>query len=144
MTTRAHRGGYVRETRSRLAAPFVRGDRPFVVVLLVVVALGLVTMAGPLQRRLEARDRRDLLAEQVSALEGANAGLAMRARDLQDPEQLELLAREELGFVRPGEVPFVVVEPPDDPLAVEAPPEPVPPPQPWYRRLWRALTGVFD
>jgi cell division protein FtsB len=143
----ARKGGRTRQTRKpdgRLRR-VVGGDRPYMagfVVLLVLV----VTMAlGPLQNFTAAADRvdslestRDQLRQQVDALED-------RRTQLSDPEELELIARSELGLVMPGEVPFVVVSPTDDVEQVR--PEP-PTPEPvadgaWYRRLGRSLQDLF-
>ena len=54
-----------------------------------------------LQARRDARD----LAVQIAALRNENAALRQRADALrQDPAALEAVARETLGFLRPGEI----------------------------------------
>ena len=120
------------------------GDRPFLLGLLVLLVLGVMVLSGPLRSYLDQRDRVDLLQRQLAVLEDANAELAQRATDLRDPAYRELLARERYGYVRPGEVPYVVVPPERDtseigePLTVDAPE-----PRPWYRTAWDGLTGLF-
>ncbi len=110
-------------------------------VLVVVMAL------GPLQRYTAAADRvqaldatREQLNHQVDILEERRATLS-------DPEELELIARTELGLVMPGEVPFIVVTP-EDTAAEQVRPEPVeaPPAEggPWYRRLGRAFGDLVS
>lgn len=132
---------YVASTSVRRA---MAGDRPFLLGMAVVLVLGVMVVSGPLRSYLDQRDRVDLLGRQLTVLEEANAGLAQRASDLRDPVHQELLARERYGFVRPGEVPYVVVPPErdtsdiSDSLAVE---ESVP--RPWYRAAWDSLTGLF-
>ena len=123
----------------------LRGDRLYVLALVAVVTAVGAMAVGPLQSYTAAADRvdamehtRDLLREEVDALEE-------RRDRLHDPEELELLARTELGLVKPGEIPFVVV----------APEEQLEPPrpdtsgsgdgeeEPWYRRLGRAVAELF-
>lgn len=120
------------------------GDRPFVLGFLVLLVLGVMVLSGPLRSYLDQRDRVDLLERQLVVLEDANAELSDRAADLRDPDHQELLARERYGYVRPGEVPYVVVPPERDtseigsPLTVDEPA-----PRPWYRAAWDGITGLF-
>jgi cell division protein FtsB len=120
------------------------GDRPFLLGFVVLIVLGVMVISGPLRSYLDQRDRVDLLERQLTVLEDANADLEQQASDLRDPEHQELLARERYGYVRPGEVPYVVVPPQrdtseiGDSLVVEEPA-----PRPWYRTAWDGLTGLF-
>ncbi len=120
------------------------GDRPFLVGLLVLLVLGVMVISGPLRSYLDQRDRVDLLERQFAVLDDANSDLSQRAADLRDPAFREILARERYGYVRPGEVPYVVVPPERDTseigemLTVEDPE-----PRPWYRSAWDGLTGLF-
>lgn len=123
------------------------GDRPYLAALVVLVVVVATMALGPLQNYTAAADRleeltstRDQLAEQVDQLED-------RREQLSDPEELELIARSELGLVKPGEVPFVVVSPDGDGRE-QVRPEPVRPEPaedgPWYRRLGRSLADLFS
>ena len=120
------------------------GDRPFLLGLLVLLVLGVMVLSGPLRSYLDQRDRVDLLERQLAVLDDANAELSQRATDLRDPEYREILARERYGYVRPGEVAYVVVPPERDTsdigemLTVEDPE-----PRPWFRAAWDGLTGLF-
>ena len=52
-----------------------------------------------------ARHDLDRLAQSVDALKGANADLRVEVRRLQqDPDALEVVARQQLGLIRPGEI----------------------------------------
>lgn len=123
------------------------GDRPYVAALVVLVVVVATMALGPLQNYTAAADRvdelgstRDQLAAQVDRLEDR------RAR-LQDPEELEQMARSHLGMVKPGEIPFVVVRPDgDDQEQVRPEPVEAEPAEdgPWYRRLGRSLSDLFD
>ncbi len=120
------------------------GDRPFLLGLAVLLVLGAMVISGPLRSYIDQRDRVDLLERQLAVLDEANTDLSQRAADLRDPEYQELLARERYGYIRPGEVPYVVVPPERDTsqigeqLVVDDPA-----PRPWYRAAWDGLTGVL-
>lgn len=125
-------------------ARVVRGDRPMVVALLASLLLAAVLVSGPLQSYLDGRDRVATLEAKAEALSGANAELEQRVEDLEDPVNIELLAREQQGFVRPGEVAYSLVPPEVDRPRITEPREPpAPEPDPWYARAWRALRGVL-
>ena len=132
---------FVASSRVRRA---LAGDRPFLLGLVVLLALGAMVLGGPLRSYLDQRDRVDLLERQLAVLQDANGELGQRADDLRDPAYRELLARERYGYVRPGEVPYVVVPPERDTseigesLAVEEAE-----PRPWYRAVWDGMTGLF-
>ena len=98
---------------ARLAAPpvlrrAVAGDRPYVVAFFVLLAVLTMMVVGPLQSYTAAAERvRDLEAARTD-LQTRVGELQVRQTRLQDPEELELLARQRLGLVKPGEIPYVV------------------------------------
>lgn len=95
-------------------------------MLAAAITVGLLIVAGPVELHLAARDRADTLEAQLAALEAENARLEQRRDDLDDPAVVELLAREQQGLVRPGEVPYVLTPPPvDRPRITEPVPAPV-------------------
>jgi cell division protein FtsB len=117
----------------------VSSTRRAAVLALVVCALAL-SVAVPLRNflgqrqelsRLEAEQRR--LAVQVDRL-GQD-----RAR-LSDPDEIAREARGRLGYVRPGEIPFVVQLPNDSSTA--RPVVDFTEGQPWFETLWRDVKGV--
>lgn len=117
----------------------IRGDRPLILALLGVLALGVVIVSAPLQSYLDGRDRVAHLSAQAEALDEANADLAQRIQDLERDATIELLAREQLGLVRPGEVAYALSPPEVDRPRITASREAVPPDErPWYTRLWDA------
>lgn len=114
-----------------------------VVALLAALVLGGVVLSGPVQSYLDARDRVAALEAKAEALDDANAELEQRVEDLNDPLNIELLAREQQGFVRPGEVAYSLAPPEVDRPRITEPREtPPPPPAPWYVRVWQAVRGV--
>jgi cell division protein FtsL len=113
--------------------------------LLVLVAL-VVTATGIFPfRQIVAEGRAVELAEQkLAALEAENRRLEAEVAALYTPEEVERLAREQLGLVRPGEIGYVVVIPPEA-ETIEPEPEPelieAEEGQPWWRDVWDFLTG---
>ena len=78
----------------------------FVTVVLVVD--GLVGDKG-LMDTMRARQQSAELEAKVQQLRDENRALLERARKLdKDPATIEMLAREELGLIRPGEVLFIL------------------------------------
>ena len=114
-----------------------RSQRPLLAALLVLAALVVAMTVGPAQRYTAAATRVDELRAQRAALTQEVDRLQERRTRLEDPEEVELLARSELGLVRPGEIPYVVV-PPTPPA--ESPP-PTTAPAPWWER---AVATVRD
>jgi cell division protein FtsB len=78
-------------------------------VLLLIVGAVLFAASYPLRAYLNERSKISILDDQVNALQRQNATLDHRIAQLKDPAYLEQLARECLGMIKPGEIPFVVV-----------------------------------
>ncbi len=120
-------------TRTRRRSP--------VWAMLLLVALA-VTLAGifPFRQILSQERAVSFTEQKLQVLEQENARLDTEIERLQSPIEIERLARERFGLVRPGEVGFVVDwQPPPEP-----PPEPeLPPPddRAWYQRMWDFLSG---
>lgn len=73
--------------------------------------------------RLEAR---------LQALKAENDQIQAQVKRLQDPAELELIARERLGLVKPGERAYLLV--PQETAKPQAPKKVEP--ATWYERLW--------
>ena len=132
------RGGCAR-LRAR-AGRAVRGDRPLMVALLGVLALAVVIVSSPMQSYLDGRDRVDHLEVKAAALDAENARLERRVDDLGRDTTIELLAREHLGLVRPGEVLYTLTPPEvDRPLITPPRTRDVEPTGPWYSQVWHEL-----
>jgi cell division protein FtsB len=88
-------------------------------VLLLLLALA-ATMSGILPfRQIIAQGRAVELSEsKLAALEAETERLSEAARFLETPDEVERIAREEFGYVRPGEVAYVVVTAPGSPPPV--------------------------
>lgn len=104
-----------------------------------------VTAAGIFPFRQIIADRRSVAVaqEKLLALREENSRLAAEVEALGTDAEVERLAREQFGLVRPGETAYVVVAPEGEESA-EPRPEPTlerPGEQPWWRDLWEFLTG---
>jgi cell division protein FtsB len=86
--------------------------------LVVLVILGILFVAV-LPTRTLLQQRRDTKAAtaELRDLRERNEALEERARRLRDPREIEQLAREQYGLVRPGEEPYVVLPAPPPPKA---------------------------
>lgn len=92
----------------------IRWDRVARVALLVVL-VGLVFLyLGPARSYLAARGQAAQKRSEVVSLEREHARLVAQVRALRRPDALELEARR-LGYVRPGERPYIVEDLPRGP-----------------------------
>jgi cell division protein FtsB len=78
------------------------------ILALVVTAL-LFYLVVPLRTYITQRDRLQQLERQTRILEQKNAQLQHEVTRYNDPAYVEQLARECLGMVKKGEIPFVIV-----------------------------------
>lgn len=121
-----------------------RGDRPLVVVLAGALVLAVVVLSGPAQSYLDGRGRVEALEAKAAALDEENEQLEQRAADLSDPLNIELLAREQQGFIRPGEVPYTLVPPEVDRPVITTPrDEAATASAAWYERAWDTVRDWF-
>ena len=74
-------------------------------VIMVLLSLFIVFRSG--YHFYQIRQQEALLLEEKERLSKEKAELAKKREDLQNDRQLEKKAREELGLVKPGEVPYV-------------------------------------
>ena len=111
------------------------------VVLLGALAL---TVSGILPfRQLVSQQRQiDNTQDQLAALERENDLLSEDIEMLGTDAEIERIAREQYGLVRPGEVAYVVVVPRETTVA-ETPPNPVvrSDERAWWQRVWDFVTG---
>jgi cell division protein FtsB len=107
-------------------------------ILGVVVMVLALALTVPLRQYLAQRGKvAQARARQAQARARVDALEAQKQR-LQDPAYVEQLARERLHFVRPGEVPYILLTPPPTPVpstSVAGGPG-VGGTGPWYSRLW--------
>lgn len=77
---------------------------------MVVIAL-LFVFGFPARSLLAQRHERARARAQLELLKDQNAKLERESKRLRDNAEIERIARERYGLVRPGETPYVVVPP---------------------------------
>jgi cell division protein FtsB len=124
-----------------------RGGKTLWSLVAIAALVGaVVTAAGIFPFRQLIAERRSVTQAQdtLLALRAENERLAAEVAVLETDEEVERLAREQFGLVRPGEVAFVVVAPAGEELVSRPEAEPTlldPGEKPWWRDLWNFLTG---
>jgi cell division protein FtsB len=111
-------------------------------ILAAVVCVLTLTIAGPVRTYFGQRTEMRQLKETEEQLRAQIAELEQQKVKLADPVYIAAQARERLGFVMPGDIPFEVQLPPGavapgGPGAVET--QTAPSGQPWYTSLWRTI-----
>jgi len=119
-----------------------KGRRGAVTAVLLLVGLAIV-LAGVFPfRQLIAQQRLvDNTQSKLDALVAENQGLQSQIDEMQTPEELERIAREQYGMVRPGETSYVVeLDGGPVPEPVTATVTPLDSRSP-LQKLWDFLTG---
>ena len=123
--------GKARATKPRPAKPRApkerrAGRRPSMrLALLLVVLVGLLfAFVYPTRTFLDQRSQTNKAREQLGVLEAENARLARESKRLSTDAEIERLAREQYGLVKPGETPWVILPAPSSTVA--PPPSTVP------------------
>jgi cell division protein FtsL len=102
---RAKREARVR--RLRIQRPSMR------LALILVVLVGLLfAFVYPTRTFLDQRDETNKARAQLEVLQAENARLARESKRLSTDAEIERLARQKYGLVRPGERPFVILPAP--------------------------------
>lgn len=125
-----------RKTEKKPTPRAHRAVWPLLVSIAVVGVLFLFVFPG----RTYLQQRRSLAAAQsrLGVLRSENKGLEDRAAKLQTDAEVERLAREQYGLVKPGEEAYAILPSP-------APPAPPPaekkaaPHRNWFERAWHAV-----
>lgn len=112
-------------------------------VLAIVICALAFTLAVPLRTYLSQRGEIKVQEQRQAELQQQVERLNQRKAALSDPAEVEAEARRRLRYVTPGETPYLVQLPEDNP---QAPPPGAPqPPGPgdtaWYQQLWASLGG---
>ncbi|HUO46486.1 MAG TPA: septum formation initiator family protein [Acidimicrobiia bacterium] len=111
---------------------------------MLLLGVGVVSAVIPFRQITEQRARVEAATAELASLQSENRLLEAEITALNTPQEVERLARERLGYVMPGEIPYVVVEPPADATTATVPDSllPLPPDDPWYRDVWKFFTGA--
>jgi cell division protein FtsB len=113
-------------------------------ILAAVVCVLTLTIAGPVRTYFAQRTEMNQLVATETALRRQIANLEQQKVKLADPAYVAAQARERLGFVKPGDIPY----------QVQLPPTAVAPAQPdspeatavnngtWYTSLWHTIADT--
>lgn len=113
-------------------------------ILAVVVCVLTLTIAGPVRTYFGQRTEMKQLKATEEQLRAQIADLEQQKAKLADPVFIAAQARERLGFVMPGEIPYQVQLPPGAvvPGAPDEEPTAVNRDQPWYTALWHTIADA--
>ncbi|SHL03679.1 Cell division protein FtsB [Pseudonocardia thermophila] len=131
--TRTRPGGVVAATTGFLG---ISSARRAAILAIVVCALAL-SVAVPLRNYVTLRQELAAVSQRQQDLAAEVARLTEERDRLADPAEIEALARTRLGYVRPGEVPYVVQlpTPPEEPAGNGEDRSA------WFAVLWREITA---
>jgi cell division protein FtsB len=113
-------------------------------VLAAVVCVLTLTIAGPVRTYFAQRTEMNQLAASEAALRRQIADLEQKKVKLGDPAYIAAQARERLGFVMPGDIPFQVQLPPEAAVAPQPGADAAKPARndPWYTSLWHTIADA--
>jgi len=112
-------------------------------LLILLVGAAFLTQVVPYRQIIESKQNVESAREELASLEAENSQLELDIEALNTDSEVEKLAREKLGYVRPGEKAFVVVDPPEseEESVTTVPSEPEPE-ETWVDRFWSFVTGA--
>ncbi|KAA0080517.1 septum formation initiator family protein [Mycolicibacterium sp. P9-64] len=113
-------------------------------ILAAVICVLTLTIAGPVRTYFAQRTEMQQLETMQAQLRSQIADLEQQKVKLADPVFIAAQARERLGFVMPGEIPYQVQLPatagPEAAPGTDA--APIPTGQPWYTSLWHTIADT--
>jgi cell division protein FtsB len=113
-----------------------------VTLLFLLLGAAFITQVVPYRQIIDSQRQVTAAQERLATIEEENAALQADAAALNTDEEIEKLAREKLGYVRPGETAYVVLDPPgskqsaaveEEMLTVDE--------RTWVDRIWDFLSG---
>jgi cell division protein FtsB len=113
-------------------------------ILAAVVCVLTLTIAGPVRTYFAQRTEMKQLAASEAALRQQISDLQQQKVKLADPAYIAAQARERLGFVKPGDIPYQVQLPPSAASPTEPGNQPIPAASndPWYTALWHTIADT--
>jgi cell division protein FtsB len=114
-----------------------------IITLLLLVAVALVfSNVFPFRQILAQQELVEQKEQTLAVLKEENARLAAAADYLRTDQGVEKIARQDFGYVRPGEVAYVVVAPAEEGEFVPRRREPIEElDRSWWQGIWDFLTG---
>lgn len=129
------------ERRSELKVGFTARRAAILAAMVCVLTL---TIAGPVRTYFAQRTEMKQQIEIEATLRQQIANLQQQKTSLADPAHIKTQARQRLGFVMPGEIPYQVQLPP----TADVPGQPgvqsvnSPSTDPWYTALWHTIADT--
>jgi cell division protein DivIC len=113
-------------------------------ILAALVCVLTLTIAGPVRTYFAQRTEMKQLAASEAALREQITDLESQKAKLGDPVYIAAQARERLGFVMPGDIPYQVQLPQGAAVTPDTGPEatPVHNTDPWYTSLWHTIADT--
>ncbi|MEE6179289.1 FtsB family cell division protein [Mycobacterium sp. 050134] len=113
-------------------------------VLAAVVCVLTLTIAGPVRTYFAQRTEMQQLSASEASLRRQISELEQKKSKLGDPAYIAAQARERLGFVMPGDIPFQVQLPPTAAVPSQPGSETGKPAknEPWYTALWHTVADA--
>jgi cell division protein FtsB len=112
------------------------------VLALIIAGMAVITAVIPFRQILEQQARVDGAAAELARINLENELLSGEVQALNTPEEIERLARENLGYVMPGETAYVVLEPEESLTPAAVPVTYEDDDVPWYLAIWNFFTGA--
>jgi cell division protein FtsL len=114
-----------------------------VTLLILLLGAAFLTQVVPYGQILDSNHQVASAETRLESLQSENARLQADIDALETDAEIEKLAREKLGYVRPGETAYVVLDPPGTPEEVEQESDPViVEEKTWADRVWEFLSGA--
>jgi cell division protein FtsB len=113
-------------------------------ILAAVVCVLTLTIAGPVRTYFAQRTEMKQLAASEAALRQQISDLQQQKSKLADPAYIAAQARERLGFVKPGDIPYQIQLPPSAAVPAEPGNQPTTAAtnDPWYTSLWHTIADT--
>ncbi len=122
---------------------FRRPGAALATLLFLVMGAAFLTQVVPYRQILDSSRQVSSARAELAALEEDNELLAADIAALETDEEVEKLAREKLGYVRPGETAYIVLDPPEE--VTRPQPETddlvIPEERTWVDMIWDFVTG---
>ena len=113
-----------------------------VTLLFLLLGAAFLTQVVPYRQIIDAQRQVTTAQARLETLESENEALQADVEALNTDQEIEKLAREKLGYVRPGETAFVVLDPPGaDDEEQESTPAPQTAEKTWVDKLWEFVSG---
>ncbi len=113
------------------------------VLALIIAGMAVITAVIPFRQILEQQARVDGASAELARINLENELLDGEVQALNTPEEIERLARENLGYVMPGETAYIVLEPEENLTTTPAAPVAAEEDDvPWYLAIWNFFTGA--